>query len=159
MIAETQTLIERFREMRANMFRTLDGLNSAALNWKPTRRDTNSLFAQATHLTGSERHWIHRIIGGRAIQRDRDAEFHARGSDITALRATFAEIAGESEAILAQLTTAELDTLHETNHGPTSTRWCVLHLLEHYAEHVGQMSLTRQVWEEQVKNKKAKSKT
>jgi hypothetical protein len=27
-------------------------------------------------------------------------------------------------------------------------------LLEHYAEHVGQMSLTRQVWEEQAKTPK-----
>jgi uncharacterized damage-inducible protein DinB len=154
MTAEIQTLIERFRDMRGIMFKTMDGLNSDGLNWKPTRRDTNSLFVQATHLAGSERHWIHHVIGKQTIQRDRPAEFRARGDDIAALRATFAEIAPVSEAILKQLSTADLDAVRETNHGPSSLRWCVLHLLEHYAEHVGQMSLTRQVWAEQAKSKK-----
>ena len=148
MLTETQTYIERLGEMRGNMLKALDGLNSAGLNWKPTRRETNSLFALATHLIGSERHWIHRVIGGKTIERDRDAEFRARGSDLRPLREAFDSAARESETILAQLSAADLDATRETtNYRTITVRWCILHLLEHYAEHVGQMTLTRQVWE------------
>jgi hypothetical protein len=25
-------------------------------------------------------------------------------------------------------------------------RWCILHVIEHYAQHLGHMQLTRQLW-------------
>jgi uncharacterized damage-inducible protein DinB len=159
MLAETQTYIERLREMRGNALHALDGSSGAALNWKPTRRETNSPFALATHLIGSERYWIHRIVGGRTIQRDRDAEFRARGSDAQSLRAEFDAVARESETILGALSANDLDAQHETNSGARSVRWGILHLLEHYSEHVGQMTLTRQVWEAQARSKKPKAKS
>ena len=148
-MSETQTYIERLRALRADLFKAMDGLDARGLNWKPTRRDTNSAFVLATHLVGSERHWIHRTVGGRAMTRDRDAEFRARGKDTQELRETFAALARESEAILAPLSAADLDAPRETpNYGKVSARWVVVHMIEHYAEHVGHVALTRQVWED-----------
>ncbi len=157
-MSEMQTYIERLREIRKNMFQAMDGLSAAGLNWKPTRRETNSAFVLATHLLGSEKHWIHRVVGGREIQRDRDAEFRARGKDASGFRDPFDAAARESEAILSRLSAADLDATRETsNYGKITVRWCILHVLEHYAEHVGQMTLTRQMWEEQAKSRNAKS--
>jgi len=156
-MSETQTYIERLRALRKNMFKAMDGLNAAGLNWKPTRRATNSAFILATHLLGSEKHWLHRVVGGREIQRDREAEFRARGKDTQDLRDSFDALARETEAILAPLSSADYDATRETeNYGKVTVRWVVLHMIEHYAEHAGQISLTRQVWEEQAKKWNAK---
>lgn len=157
-MSEAKTYIERFRELRGNALKTLDGLNSGGLNFKPTRKDTNSPFILATHLLGSERYWIHQVVGKRTIERDRDAEFRARGKSADALKAAFEEVARTSDGILGALTSADFDKDRETNReGRLRTaRWCVLHMIEHYSEHGGHMNLTRQLWEEQVKSKKAK---
>lgn len=158
-MSETQTYIERLRALRKDMFKALDGLSAAGLNWKPTRRETNSAFILATHLLGSEKHWLHRVVGGREIQRDREAEFRARGKDLASMRDSFDAVARETETILAPLSSTDYDGTRETqNYGKVSVRWCVLHMVEHYAEHDGQISLTRQVWKAQsVKGTRRKS--
>ncbi len=156
-MSESQTYIERVREFRSNTLKTLEGVNASGLNWKPTRKDTNSLFVLATHLIGSERFWIHQFVGQREVQRDRDAEFRAQGSGAEALREAFDEVAHTSDEILSALTPADMDVEHQGNYGTRSVRWAILHMIEHYAEHAGQMSLTRQVWEEQAKKKKLKA--
>ena len=155
-MSETRTYIERFRELRGDVLKTLDGVGAAGLNWKPTRKDTNSLFVLATHLIGSERGWIHQVVGQRAVERDRNAEFRARGPSAEGLREAFDAVARTSDEILSALTPAELDVERTGNYGPHSVRWCILHMIEHYSEHSGQMSLTRQLWEEEQK-RKAKS--
>lgn len=159
-MSETQTYIERLRAFRQDMFKAMDGLSAAGLNWKPTRRETNSAFILATHLLGSEKQWLHRVVGGREVQRDRDAEFRARGKDTASLRNAFDAVAHETEVILAPLSSTDYDATRETaNNKKVTVRWVVLHMIEHYAEHVGQISLTRQVWEEEAKNKKPKAKS
>ena len=159
-MSETQTHIERLRALRKSIFEAMDGLSAAGLNWKPTRRETNSAFVLATHLLGSEKHWIHHVVGGREILRDRDAEFSARGKDIASLRDSFDALARETEAILTPLSSVDYDASRDTmNYGHVTVRWVVLHMVEHYAEHVGQISLTRQVWEERAKSLKPKAKS
>jgi uncharacterized damage-inducible protein DinB len=147
MLPEVETYIERLRELRAEMLKTLDGLDAEALNWCPLPEETNSLYALATHSLGAERRWVHACVGGRAIQRDRDAEFRARGEDLAALGAAYAETARESEAILAPLVESDLAALRGEAPNAHAVRWCILHVIEHYNEHLGQMRLTRQMWE------------
>lgn len=160
-MSEAQTYIERFRELRGNALKTLDGLDSGGLNFKPTRKNTNSLFILATHLLGSERYWIHQVVGQRAVERDRDAEFRARGKNADALKAAFDEATGTTDGILAALTSADFDKDRETNReGRLRTaRWCVLHMIEHYSEHGGHMNLTRQLWEERGNRLKPKAQS
>lgn len=155
-MSESQTYIERFRELRGDVLKTLDGVNASGLNWRPTRKETNSLFILATHLLGSERGWIHQVIGKREVQRDRAAEFLARGSSADVFRESFDSVARSSEEILSALSSADMDAERQGNYGLRSVRWCILHMLEHYSQHEGQMSLTRQMWEEQAKRKKLK---
>ena len=158
MLPEVQTYIERLRALRGKTLEALEGEGARELNWKPTKKDTNSLFVLATHLVGSERHWIQRVVGGRALERDRDAEFRARGTEATNFRTTFDDNARASEEILARLSDADLNAIRETsNYGAVSVRWCIVHLIEHFSEHVGHMQLTRQMWGEKAKSGKRKT--
>ena len=147
MLPEVETYIERLRAARAEILKLLEGLSVDALNWQPLPAETNSLYALATHSLGAERYWLHGLVGRRKVERDRAAEFHARGEDIAALRAAYAAAARESEEILARL--VESDMAAERGEAPKTrlVRWCILHVAEHYSEHLGQMRLTRQMWE------------
>ena len=157
MLPEVELYLARLSALRNDTLKTMEGASAGVLNWKPTARETNSMFVLATHLLGSERHWIHRVVGGLTIARDRDAEFRARGKDAENFRGEYAALAQASAEILARLSEAELSAPRVTpNYGTVSARWAIVHLIEHYAEHAGQMSLTRQVWEagQQSKSKK-----
>ncbi|MEW5718014.1 MAG: DUF664 domain-containing protein [Chloroflexota bacterium] len=146
MLAEIQNYISTLRERRADLLQTLDGLSADALNWRPLPEEANSLYALAFHSLGAERRWIHEVVGQRKIERDRAAEFRARGDDVAALRVLYDGVTRDSEEILARLVAAELDALRDQPQ-PHSVRWCILHVVEHYNEHLGQMRLTRQLWE------------
>jgi uncharacterized damage-inducible protein DinB len=158
MIAEAQTYIERFRELRGNTLKTLDALDASGLNYKPTRKATNSLFILATHLLGSERGWIHQFVGQRDVQRDREAEFSARGNGAEALKVVFETVARTSEEILGALSPADLDMERRGNYGTRTVRWGILHMIEHYSEHYGQMCLTRQLWQAQQQSASSRRK-
>ncbi len=148
MLAEVETYIERLRHTRAEILKTLDELSVDALNWHPLPDETNSLYALATHLLGAERGWLHEVVGQRQIERDRAAEFRARGEDIAALRMAYDTVARESEDILVRLAETDMTTLRGKNASNMHTvRWSILHIVEHYNEHLGQMRLTRQMWE------------
>jgi uncharacterized damage-inducible protein DinB len=145
---EIQTYLERLSELRAAMLKTLAGLDASALNWTPLPEETNSLLVLATHALGAEHGWFAEIIARGPKTRDRLAEFRAQGSDISALHARYTEAARASEQILSALTAADLETTREHPHfGTVTMRWIILHVIEHYAEHLGQMYLTRQLWE------------
>ena len=148
MLAEVETYIERLRDARAETLTTLEGLSVDALNWHPLPDESNSLYALATHSLGAERGWLHELVGQRAIERDRAAEFRARGEDIAALREAYDMVTRASEEILARLAESDMAALRGKDASNRHTvRWCILHIVEHYSEHLGQMRLTRQLWE------------
>ncbi len=135
------------RHRRADVLKILDGLDADAMNWHPLSDETNSIYALAVHLLGAERNWIHHRTGGRNIERDRASEFRAKGDDVTALRAQYETVERETREILERLTEPEMDVLHNDGKDKFTFRFCILHIIDHYAEHVGQMALTRQLWE------------
>jgi len=148
MLAEITEYLEHLRALRGKVLQTLEGLGADALNWTPTNDATNSLFVLATHCIGSEHGWMFEILGRGELTRNRPAEFLARGDDLAALREQYARIARETEALLATRTLDDLLTTRaRTPFGDVSERWIILHVLEHYSEHLGQMYLTRQLWE------------
>ncbi len=138
------------RHRRADILKILDGLDADALNWHPLSDATNSTYALAVHALGAERGWIHERAGGRKIARDRAAEFRAKGDDVAMLRAQYESVARETKEILERLTEPEMDVLHDDGKDKFTFRFCILHIIDHYAEHVGQMTLTRQLWEKRA---------
>jgi hypothetical protein len=106
----------------------------------------NSAYAILTHCLGVMEFWGGRMVAGRAIERDRLAEFTAVGTvaDLSD-RVTVAR-----RRLVADLAEAEDDT--ELRHPsqpedadlPYATKGGVLvHILEELYQHLGQMEITR----------------
>lgn len=137
--------LDHLSDLHRRLRKVIDGLDSAALEAVP-REGENSIAVLVTHTVGSELGWLHRAAG-LPFERDRDAEFRARGSQ-EALRSLIAD----AERRVPELVRAavEAGTLTAQVGGERGARtvtvgYCVAHALSHGAEHVGHAELTRQL--------------
>lgn len=149
MLPEIAEYLKSLETRRTRIFETLATAPPEAWNWTPTEDETNSLFVLATHSIGSEHGWIYETLGRGAKTRDRAAEFQASGDALDELRSKYAQVGHETGEILGALTNDDLlTTRYRESHGDVSARWIILHVIEHCSEHLGQMELTRQLWEQ-----------
>lgn len=154
MLTEVSEYLNSIERQRARIFATLENAPSESWNWAPSGDETNSLFVLATHVIGSEHGWIFEILGRGAETRNRPAEFRAmadiaaKAESLDALRAEYERVAKQTRAIFENLTEQDLTTTrYRESHGEVSVRWILLHVIEHSSEHLGQMELTKQLWE------------
>jgi uncharacterized damage-inducible protein DinB len=108
--------------------------------WWRVNDASNSIGNLMLHLDGSTRMWMLRVAGGRQIVRDRDAEFAARGplarsALLARLRSTLAEV----DEVLATLNETTLLERRASPQGEVTVLWAVLHGVEHFAMHTGQI--------------------
>ena len=148
---EAQNYITMLDNLRNRLKEAVRDMTADQLNWAPPAKDVNSPYILAYHITGSETMWIHQIVGQRHVSRDRDAEFRATGDSPAALNERLDSVAATSREIIAGLTLDDLKQLRTqpTRRGgdQTPVRWCITHLIEHYAEHLGHLDLTIQLYE------------
>lgn len=140
--------LERLETLHAGVEQALEGLPPAALDWVPGP-DMNSLTVLAVHIAGSQRFWIGELVGRDPSGRKRPAEFRASGLGLTTLQTTLAQVLTNSRSTLVQVT---LEMMEDTRVSPFDQRevtvaWCLAHALEHTALHLGQMQITRQMWQ------------
>ncbi len=148
---EVQGYLAEFSILRGQIRDAIRGMDDEAANWQPFLKGTNSIYAILYHLAGSENYWFRQIIGGKAVKRDREAEFRASGH-LSELIDYWEEIDRESKKILGKLNISQLGetrtvTVRPAPSSPT-VRWCILHQISHYALHLGHIQLTRQLWEQ-----------
>ena len=149
MLPEVAEYLTSITSRRAKIFQTLEQADPKSWNWTPTNDETNSLFVLATHVIGSEHGWIYEILGNGEKTRQRPTEFLAKGSSLDALRAEYERVANETQQVLEGLTESDLAaTRYREDRGNVTARWIILHVIEHSSEHVGQMELTKQLWEQ-----------
>lgn len=143
---------ERLQHLHAGIERTIEGLSRRALDWVPGA-DMNSLGILTVHVAGAERYWIGDVAGRDPSGRDREAEFHTQGLDAAALASRLAEVLAHSRAVLEGLTLSDLDAARVSPRDGRqfTVAWCLAHALEHTALHLGQMQITRQLWEQQTR--------
>jgi len=125
--------------------KALDGLDGAAVNWKPPAANANTLNVLARHTFGAALDHVVRQVAGKQITRSRDAEFAATGAtdDIPRLaEATKREIFDALEAFDPR----RLGEERETPAGTRTPRDYLVHAIAHAAEHAGQAELTRDLW-------------
>jgi len=141
----------RFQQQHAEMAAALEGLPAEALDWVPGP-EMNSIAGLIVHTLGSER----RLLGGLALQDPpagpRQEEFGLRGLGAEELKARLAAAdawLGSAEARLATLNPD--DKRIARNNQERTVAWAILHALEHSAEHLGHIQLTRQLWQQQAK--------
>ncbi|HLZ25630.1 MAG TPA: DinB family protein [Ktedonobacterales bacterium] len=131
----------------------LAGLSDDTLNRSAPIPEANTLYALATHLAGAGEYWSITLLGDRAPNRDRAAEFHATGS-LTDLTTRFERWLADLHAVLDSLPNEALDRPIETPISPgwqpadepLTVRDCLLHAVEHSALHLGHIQLTTQLF-------------
>jgi uncharacterized damage-inducible protein DinB len=149
MLSILEDYLERLQALHADIERALEGLPPAALDWAPGP-DMNSLGVLVVHVAGAERYWIGDVADQDPSGRDREAEFRVRGLDAAALKARLGDALAHSRAVLEGLTWSDLESsrVSPRDGREFTVAWCLNHALEHTALHLGQMQLTRQLWEQ-----------
>jgi uncharacterized damage-inducible protein DinB len=108
--------------------------------WWRENEASNAIGNLMLHLDGSTRAWILGVAGGRRVVRNRDAEFAERGpiagaALVARLRATLAEV----DEVLSTLNESTLLERRQSTQGEVTVLWAVLHAVEHFAMHTGQI--------------------
>ena len=125
--------------------RCLDALDEEGVWWRAIP-DANSIGNLILHLDGSTRMWVLGVAGKRPVVRDRDAEFSERGPlakspMLARLRATLAE----ADEVLGTLDESVLLERRQTAREEVTVLWAILHAVEHFAMHTGQIILLTKI--------------
>lgn len=125
--------------------RCLNVLDEQSVWWRANEA-TNSIGNLILHLDGSTRMWIIGVAGKQSVVRDRAAEFSAR--EPLAKSALLAQLRSTLVDVGAALETFTESTLLErrfSNQGEVTALWAVLHAVEHFAMHTGQIILLTKI--------------
>jgi len=117
----------------------VEQMSDADLWWRPNDV-SNSVGNLILHLCGNLRQWIVSSVGGVEFQRDRDAEFAARGPVAkTELVKNLKQVADDVDKVFAALTTERLMARVKVQKYEVSTLQAVYHVVEHFGYHLGQI--------------------
>ncbi|MEO6210273.1 MAG: DUF664 domain-containing protein [Gemmatimonadaceae bacterium] len=130
-----------FDDYLAKIVRCLDALDEESVWWR-ANPESNSIGNLILHLDGSTRMWALGVAGKRQIVRDRDSEFTERGplaksALLARLRSTLAEV----DEVLGVLGESVMLERRASPHGEVTVLWAVLHAVEHFSMHTGQIIL------------------
>jgi uncharacterized damage-inducible protein DinB len=108
--------------------------------WVRGNENQNAIGNLVLHLCGNVRQWIVSGVGGQPDERERDAEFAARGnisgSELAArLEATMAE----ALAVIGSTTAERLREPRRIQGYDVSVLEAIGHVTEHFAQHTGQI--------------------
>ena len=131
-----------------DILQAVEGLPPAALDWIPGR-EMNSIGILMNHIIGSERYMIGDIAALEPSNRNRDAEFQVHGVELDVLKKRLADNLDYARTVVEKLSLQDLESKHVLPNGREYTvAWGLLHGLEHATLHLGQIQLTRQLWEQ-----------
>jgi len=150
MLSELDNYLQRIEDLRGQVGELIGDLTEEALNWHPIEGEdehaTNSLAVLAAHIAGSEHFWIGEVVGNYPPTRDRDGEFATLASDTSQLLPLLEKTAAETQEVFSALSETDLDGTREVGDRRVSVRWCILHVIDHTALHLGHMQITYQLW-------------
>ncbi|WP_033433226.1 DinB family protein [Saccharothrix syringae] len=133
------------------MLAALDRLGPDRGNTAPPLPGANSPYAIVHHCAEVVDYWIGHLLAGRAMDRDRDAEFRATGDPgelrdrVAALRLRLREdLAGVD---LAAPPATAPPAGYQGPERPLSGAGVLLHVLEELAQHHGQVEISRDLLE------------
>jgi uncharacterized damage-inducible protein DinB len=151
MNSEIKSYWEWMEKLRTQVSQIVADLPAAALNWQPVASEdhaTNSLAVLSAHIAGAEQHWIYEMVGQGPATRDRPAEFVTVATEAADLVRRLAQTGEETRQIMTALTADSLNETRTIDDHTFTERWCIMHVIEHTALHLGHMQLTAQLWHE-----------
>ncbi len=129
-------------EQNLGQIRRCVGLLNEAELWRRANEHTNAVGNLILHLGGNVRQWIIAGIGGEPFQRDRPAEFAARGPVpaeqlLPRLEQTVAQAIRTIRGVGAESAAAA----RSIQGYQVSTVAAIFHVVEHFSFHTGQIVL------------------
>jgi len=142
-------LFDRFHELFTDIQKALEGLPQEALDWQPAS-DMNSICVLIVHLTGAARYWVGDVAMGDPSNRNREAEFHARGLDANDLKQRLQDTEAYLQSTFEKLKLQDLEALRSSSRDGRkfTVAWAMTHTLEHTAIHLGHIQIMRQLWQQ-----------
>lgn len=117
----------------------IERLSDDDLWWRPNDV-SNSAGNLILHLCGNLRQWIVSSIGGAPFERNRNAEFEARGPVSRAeLLANLKQTVEDVDRVLAELERERLLVRLKIQKYEVSTLQAIYHVVEHFSYHLGQI--------------------
>src|SRR5687768_11502392 len=141
--------LDLLQDCHNSILQALEGLPQTALDWIPGQ-DMNSIAVLLAHITGSERYWIGDIAAQESSNRDRDAEFRVRDVEADVFRKRLSDNLEYARNVLEKMSLQDLEAsrVSSNNEREYTVAWALLHALEHATLHLGQIQITRQLWEQ-----------
>jgi hypothetical protein len=152
MIPEIEECANILDGIKDEILDTIRDLDEAALNWTPLSAEmTNSVYSLVVHICGSESQMIRHLVGGLQINRDRDAEFIAKGTSVAELEGLMKNASKTSREVLESLNAGQLTEVRDSGlWGKFTVRRAILRQIHHQALHLGQVQLTKQLYEDSI---------
>lgn len=117
----------------------LEALDEEQLWWRPNE-EANAVANLVLHLAGSNHFHLDHVIAGRALHRDRDAEFAARGTHSKAqLTDLWQESVRSTAGVIESFPPARLAEVTGQTAKPMTLERVLLHVTHHNAIHMGQI--------------------
>jgi uncharacterized damage-inducible protein DinB len=130
---------DKLRELSSRLDVCLAQLTEEQI-WARGGENENAVGNLVLHLCGNVRQWIIANIGGEPDQRQRDAEFAARGGLAgTDLRQRLSATVAEAIQVLQRVTAARLSERLVIQGYEGSVLDAIYHVVEHFAMHTGQV--------------------
>jgi hypothetical protein len=162
-LSETETYVSLLNKRRDEVRGVLRGLPAEALNWLPLPRNRGdsrlgySIYQLAYHSIVTEVDWRRHIAYrlGRITWEEEQAgfeigEMEVVGEDTALLLARLERDGAATDQFILGLSDDDLHVTWENARGePRSVRWIIGHVIAYYGVQIGQMVLTRQLWEQQ----------
>jgi uncharacterized damage-inducible protein DinB len=150
MDSELTNYLDRIEDLHNQISGVTAALPAQVLNWRPIEakedHSTNSLAVLVAHIAGAEHYWIAEVVGSRVRNRDREAEFATVAANAPEVLSLLDKTAQETREVFSTLSEANMNDPREENGRTMSVRWCILHVIDHTALHLGHMQITYQLW-------------
>lgn len=115
--------------------------------WSRHAENENAIGNLMLHLSGNVRQWILHGVGGAPDLRQRDTEFEARGGQSAdELKRRLRSTVDEAAAILRSLPPERLTERALIQKYDTTILEAILHVVEHFAGHTGQIIFATKLW-------------
>jgi hypothetical protein len=145
--AFVRAFADQYRAVHRTIREQVSGLDAATLGWTPGK-DTNSIAVLVTHMLGSEIEAV-RTLAGVESDRVRAQEFEVRDADAATLLALVARADATLDELTPSIDAARLAADHvrqgALDKTPRPGMYVLMHSLAHAREHLGQLTLTRQL--------------
>jgi uncharacterized damage-inducible protein DinB len=148
MDALVTSLTQNLDLLHEDILAAVDPLKDDEINWvHPPLSNTIGILLR--HIAASERYWIGEVVGGRAMNRVRSAEFGGERLSKAPLVDDLRRAHTEVREVVQKLTGADLMTEVEVQLRGSRRRatraWAVMYSMQHTGYHLGQIQLFKKM--------------